>query len=169
MDIDYSKDWVNLILQMNNLEKAVFYYNKVDDNIKQKDLKMALKQNNMLKELSILKMMAHGYFFGNSIELVLEELVYIAVYGHEECVGYAMEALQHVNIKKCRHDIVKYVYKNTEKHKEDQFVFHYSWRLLYNLSLKKELIEYINKYSINLIDELSGEDREDIERMTDFR
>lgn len=163
-----SEDWINLILQMKKLDEISFSYNQIDKNIRQNDLKKALNQNNMMEELLVLRMMANGLLFGDSIELVLEDIVYIVVYGNEECVGYAMEALRHVDLKKNRYHIIKYIYKYTERYKDDEFTFRYAWRLLYNLGLKRELVEYINKYEKFLYNELSQEDIEDIDKLNDF-
>jgi|GEM_PF-2490996 len=165
---DYSIEWTDLISQLNKLEESAFRYNQLDKNIMERDLKNALNQKDELKVLRIVKMMSEEILFANSIELVLEDLVQIVVYGNEECIGYAMNAIGHLNIKKWRNEIIKYIYKYTEKYKKDPFVFRYAWRLLYNLNLKKELLNYIDMYKEQLRYEITGDDKADIERLTEF-
>ena len=64
-------------------EKASFCYNKLDKDKRRQDLKKVLKESDLLEQLSVIKMMGEGYLFSNSIELVVDEVVEIAITGHD--------------------------------------------------------------------------------------
>lgn len=158
----YSEQWENIIKIKTELDNIIFDYNKLDRNIRKNDLHQALSDKNHLKRLPILKMMAEGYFFSDSLELVLDELVMNAVIGHEECAAYASKALNHVNMKKWKKEIIQLIFMYTDNNLSDSFVFHQAWHLMYNLGFKEALLNYIEKYEEYMEGELDEEDIRDI-------
>ena len=105
----------------------------------------------------MIKMMKEGYIYSDSIELVLDEVVEIATTGYEECVGGAVGALNHLNMKKWKNKIIQLVIFYTENNLKDKAVFHYSWHLLYRLGFKQALIDYVEKYEEYMEGELDEE------------
>lgn len=167
MEEKYSEEWLEFVHKREEYEKASFDYNNVNKNKRRQDLRKILKESNLLEQLSVIKMMAEGYIYSNSIELVLEEVVEIAITGHEECIGWAAIALNHLNMKKWKNKIIQLVIFYTEKNLYDKTVFHYSWLLLYRLGFKDALISYIEKYKEYMEGELDEEDWQDIRNMVE--
>ena len=167
MEENYSEEWLEFVHKREEFEKASFDYSNVNQNKRRQDLRKILKESNLLEQLSVLKMMAEGYIFSNSIELVLEEVVEIAITGHEDCTGWAAIALNHLNMKKWKNKIIQLVFFYTEKNLYDKTVFHYSWHLLYRLGFKDALISYTEKYKEYMEEELDEEDWQDIRNMVE--
>lgn len=165
MEKSYSVEWKELINKQKEFEDNAFYYNKIEIDVRRQDLKKALEEKDLFVQLSVVRMMAEGYIYPESLELVLEELVIMAITGHEECAAYAGVALNHLNIKKWKNHIVKYIFIYTEKNMDDYAVFHQAWHLMYKLGLKQALLNYIHKYQKYMEDELDEEDLQDINNM----
>ena len=165
MDKKYSEEWQELLYKKEEFEKSSFFYNKLDKEKRQQDLRKALTESNLLEQLSVIRMMGEGYLFPDSIELVLAEVVEIAVTGHEESAGLARIALNYLNMKKWKNKIIQLVILYTEKNLDDKAVFHYSWLLLHNLRFKQALLDYIEKYKTYMEGELDEDDLKDIENM----
>ena len=166
MEINYSEEWIEFKQKKEEFESASFYYNNnVDEDKKISDLRKALKETDLLRQLSVIRMMGEGYIFPDSIELVLEEVVEIAVTGHEECAGWAGIALNHLSKEKWKSRIIELITYYTERNREDKAVFHYSWLLLYKLGFKHALKEYIKKYKDYMVGELDEEDLSEIDHI----
>lgn len=163
----YSKQWLELVCKREGFEKACFNYNKLDKNIRGQDLRRILKESDLLEQLSVLKMMGEGYIFSDSIELVIDEIVEIAITGHEECAGMAVIALNHLNMKKWKDKIIQLVFFITDKELPDKEIFHYSWILLYKLGFKEALIKYIDRYNNYLDGEFDEDDLQNIANMSE--
>ncbi len=167
-DMNYSKEWIEFINKKKEFEKASFYYNNnVDENKKKNDLKNALYDMELLNQLSVIRLMGEGYIFPDSIELVLEDVVKMAITGHEECAGWAGVALNHLNMKKWKKKITELIIFYTECNRNDSSVFHYSWLLLYKLGFKNALKEYIEKYKEYMVGELDENDLLEIDNMVE--
>ncbi|MEO3943819.1 hypothetical protein [Gorillibacterium sp. CAU 1737] len=130
-------------------------------------MKKALETKDLLSQLSVLRMMGEGYLFPDSIEVVLEEVVEIAITGHEECAGWAGIALNHVSKKKWKDKIIKLIFFYTDRNSDDPVVFHQSWLLLYRLGFKQALLEYMETYKNDMNGELDDADLRDIENMVE--
>lgn len=165
MEVRYSKEWIELINKKEELDKISFSYNKIDKNKRKHDLRKALEETDLLGQLLVVKMMGEGYIFPNSIELVLEETVKIAITGHEECAAWAGIALNHVDMKKCKNKIIELINFYTEKNLDDNAVFHQAWLLMYKLGFKRALIDYIRKYKKYMEGEFDETDLSDIKNM----
>lgn len=166
--MDYSQEWIEFIDKKAKFERASFYYNNhVGENKRKSDLRKALEATDLISQLSVVRMMGEGYIFADSIELVLEEIVEIAVTGHEECAGWAGIALNHVSKKKWKNKIIELIIFYTDLNKEDHAVFHHSWLLLYKLGFKQALKEYIETYKKYMDEELDDDDRLNIENMVE--
>lgn len=168
MEMNYSREWIEFIDKKAEFERASFYYNNnVEKNKKKNDLRKALEVADLLSQLSVVRMMGEGYIFTDSIELVLEEVVEIAITGHEECAGWAGIALNHLNKKKWKNKIIELINFYTDRNRNDNAVFHHSWLLLYKLGFKHALKEYIDKYKKYMDGELDDDDLTDIENMAE--
>ncbi len=167
MEEKCSKEWMELVHKKEEFEKAAFLYNKLDKDKRQHDLREALEESDLLRQLSVVRMMGEGYIFSDSIELVIEQVVKIAITGYEECIGWAGIALNHLNMKKWKNKIIQLVIFYTEKNLEDETVFHYSWLLLYKLGFKQALINYIERYEKYMEGELDEDDLLDIKNMVE--
>lgn len=167
LEEEYSKEWLEFVYKREEFEKASFCYNKLDKDKRHQDLRKVLKESDLLEQLSVIKMMGEGYLFSDSIELVVDEVVEIAITGHEECVGMAAIALNHLNMKKWKDKIIQLVFFYTDKNLNDKDVFHYSWHLLYRLGFKNALIEYIDKYKGYMEGEFDEDDLQNITNMTE--
>lgn len=160
-----------MVRKKEELERAAFHYhNDVEAEQKKEDLKNALKVKDVLKQVSVLEMMVQGYIFTDSVELVLEEIVEIAVTGHDDCVGLAWLVLkdlnrQHQDDKKWKDKVIERIYFYTDNNTHDEAVFHFAWLLLYGLGFKHALKEYIEKYKEYMEGEFDDEDLLDIENM----
>jgi carbonic anhydrase len=119
--MNYSKEWMDLLSKKEAFEKAAFdYNNSADENKKKNDLKMALDEIYQSNRTDVIRMMAEGHIFSDSIELVIEEVVKIAILGHEECIGWAGVALNHLNKKKWGEKIVKLITFYTDCNIEEE-------------------------------------------------
>lgn len=168
MEEEYSKEWLEFMHKGEEFEKAAFFYNKLDKDKRRQDLRKVLKESDLLEQLRVIKMMEDGwYIFSDSIELVVDEVVEIAITGHEECVGMAGSALNHLNMKKWKDKIIQLVFFYTDKNLNDKVVFHYSWLLLYRLGFKSALIKYIDRYKKYMEGEFDEDDLRDIANMTE--
>ncbi len=163
----YSEEWIKFLHKKEEFEKVSFCYNKIERNKRQQDLRKALKESDIFEQQSVIRMMKEGYIFSDSIELVLEEVVEIAITGNEECAGLAATALNHLNMRMWKNKIIELVNFYTEKNLDDEDVFHNSWLLLYKLRFKQALINYIEKYKRYMEGELDEEDIIDIKRMAE--
>lgn len=173
MEMNYSQEWLELVRKREEFERASFSFNNyVEENQRKEDLRNALKVKDVLKQEHVLEMMAQGYIFTDSVELVLEEIVEIAVTGHEDCVAQAWPVLEnlnrrHRNDKKWKEKVIELIYFYTDKNKHDEAVFHFAWLLLYELRFKHALKEYIEKYKEYMEGEFDDEILSDIENMED--
>lgn len=168
MEMNYSREWIELINKKEEFERASFHYNNnVEENKKKNDLRQALDVTDLISQLSVVQMMGEGYIFTNSIELVIEEVVEIAVSGHEECAAWAGVALNHLSKKKWKNKIIELISFYTDCNRDDHAVFHQSWLLLYKLGFKQALKEYIEKYKKDMDGELDDDDLSDIEKMVE--
>lgn len=165
-EVNYSKEWEDLIRKKEDFEKASFFYNhEVEEEKRRTDLIKALNEKDIFKQLSAIQMMGEGYLFPNTIELCIEKVVEIAITGQEECVGWAGIALNHLDKKKWKSKIIDLIIQYTEKNKKDEAVFHFAWLLLYRLGYKQALKNYIQRYEEYMIGEFDEEDWSDIENM----
>lgn len=162
METDYSNEWLQLIKRREEFEKASISFNNIDEEKKYQDLSRALNETDLFGQISVLKMMGEGYIFSDAIELVIEDLVQIAIMGREECVGWAGLALNHLNMKKWKDRIIQLIFFYTDNNLNDEDIFHYSWLLLYKLRFKYALEKYIKMYKDYMVGELDEEDLQDI-------
>lgn len=168
MDMSYSREWTELINKKAEFERVSFNYNNnVEETKKKHDLRQALTRTDLISQLSVIQMMGEGYIFTNSIELVIEEVVEIAVIGHEECAGWSGIALNHLSKKKWKNKIIELINFYTDNNRDDKAVFHQSWLLLYKLGFKQALKEYIENYKEHMDGELDDDDLSDIEKMVE--
>lgn len=167
MEMNYSPEWMKLIEKKEELERVSSCYNNIEQNIRKHDLRRALETTDLLSQLSVVRMMGEGYIYPDSIELVLEEVVEIAITGHEECVGWAGVALNHLSKKKWKNKMIELINFYTDCNRDDSLVFHHSWLLLYKLGFKQALKEYIEKNKKYMDGELDNDDLLDIENMVE--
>ncbi len=165
LEEEFSEEWMQLIRRKEEFEKAAIRFNNVDEEKKFQDLSKSLKNTDLFEQISVLKMMGEGYIFADSIELVIEDLVQIAIMGYEDCTGWAGVALNHLNMKKWKDKIIQLVFFYTNNNLNDKEIFHYSWLLLYRLRFKHALEKYINIYEEYMIGEFDGKDLIDIANM----
>ncbi|MCI8324713.1 MAG: hypothetical protein HFI54_13915 [Lachnospiraceae bacterium] len=165
LEEEYSEEWLQLIKRKEEFEKAALRFNNVDEEKKSQDLSKALKNTDLFGQISVLKMMGEGYLFTDSIELVVEDLVQIAILGYEDCMGWAGVALNHLNMKKWKDKIIQLVFFYTNNNLNNKEIFHYSWLLLYKLRFKYALEKYIDIYEEYMIGEFDDEDLLDIKNM----
>lgn len=109
--------------------------------------------------------MGEGYLLTDSIELVVEDMVQIAILGYEDCMGWAGVALNHLNMKKWKDKIIQLVFFYTNNNLNNKDIFHYSWLLLYKLGFKYALEKYIDIYGEYMIGEFDDKDLLDIKNM----
>lgn len=162
LEEEYSEEWIQLIKSKGEFEKAALGFNNIDKERKYQDLCKGLNKSDLFGQISVLKMMGEGYIFADSIELVVKELVQIAIMGHEECIGWAGTALNHLNMKKWKDKIIQLVFFYTDNNLNDYDIFHYSWLLLYKLRFKQALEKYIDIYKDYMVGEFDEEDLRDI-------
>ena len=167
LEEEYSEEWLQLIKRKEEFEKAALRFNNVDEEKKSQDLSKALKNTDLFGQISVLKMMGEGYLFTDSIELVVEDLVQIAILGYEDCMGWAGVALNHLNMKKWKDKIIQLVFFYTNNNLNNKEIFHYSWLLLYKLRFKYALEKYIDIYEEYMIGEFDDEDLLDIKNMAE--
>jgi len=169
MEYDYSKDFCRLMEKRQELNDASFTYNNCTlDMVKRSDLKNALFDKELSKQREIVQMMAEGLIFKDTIELVLEDIVYIAVTGNEECAAWARIALRQIDWKGRKDGIIEQIFELTETNKDDNAVFGFSWHLLYDLRYKNALLRYIDRFKDYMSGELSDEDLIDIENLQEW-
>lgn len=89
LEEELSEEWMQLIKRKEKFEKAALRFNNADEEKKLQDLSKSLKNTDLFGQISVLKMMGEGYISADSIELVVEDLVRIAIMGYEDCTGWA--------------------------------------------------------------------------------
>lgn len=83
------------------------------------------------------------------VELILEELVSIAVGGQEECASIAQILLSDVYrdiSEKRKDDIISWILLYTEKNKEDSYAFFLGFNLVLKMKWKELIVKYIELY-----------------------
>lgn len=165
LEEEFSEEWMQLIKRKEEFEKAALRFNNADEEKKLQDLSKSLKNTDLFGQISVLKMMGEGYIFADSIELVVEDLVKIAIMGYEDCTGWAGVALNRLNMKKWKDKIIQLVFFYTNNNLNDKEIFHYSWLLLYRLRFKHALEKYIDIYEEYMIGEFDEKDFIDITNM----
>lgn len=163
----YSAEWIQLIKAKKKFENSALHYNNLNKERKYQDLSTALNKTDLFDQISVLEMMGEGYIFSDSIELVVEDLVQIAIMGYEECTGWAGEALNHLDMKKWKNKIIQLVFSFTDNNLNDKEIFHYSWLLLYKLRFKCALEKYISIYREYMMGEFDEIDLYDIMNMSE--
>lgn len=79
----------------------------------------------------------------------------------------AGNALNHLNMKKWKDQIIQLVFSYTDQNLYEKEVFHQSWLLLYRLGFKDALIKYIDRYQNYLDGEFDEDDLQNIENMSE--
>lgn len=147
MKNEYSKSLNIVLKKKREFDNATFEYNNyIEDSIKKQDLKKILNGNDCWLIRTVLEMIIREDLFPDIIDLVLDEIVYIAITGKQEWVVLAIQILSNLDKNIYEKKIVDLAFSYIEENKRDEIVFFFGFNLFYSLKNKDVLLKFINKY-----------------------
>lgn len=163
---DCTNSWKEILFFAKKYQILLYNYLSSDTSTILSDLKNSLRnRDDVYYTLEIIKNLNNEFK-----EKLLVELFSVVVYGNPSNASTAKNIILEINSKNIRKQIVDLIFKTASNNQKDEDIIKDLAMLLYILSYKSELYEYVDLYRNSLInsDFLENGSLDDIDAMVNF-
>jgi vacuolar-type H+-ATPase subunit I/STV1 len=163
---NYSENWSQVLVLAKKYQSILYEFLSTNNDNILRDLKKSLKiRDDTHYALVIIQNLRE------EIKLnLLEELVYVTIFGNVSNAANAKAIILSVNSKKIRNQLTTYLLEIALNNKNDEDIVKDIALFLYDLKYKSELLSYINQYkdSLGASGFIENDNLEEFQNMDDF-